>query len=495
MKKLSPVLLSPLLLFSCTRSVQEPAPNLVLILVDDLGWADVACNHPGTFHETPNIDRMAREGIRFTNGYAAHPVCSPTRAALLTGRHPNRIGITDWLPGDDPKDRPLIGPADRSEMALEEVTLAEKLKEKGYATAFVGKWHLGHEEKFWPEFQGFDINIGGWSAGQPFIRPGISNGYFSPYGNPRLTDGPEGEYLTDRLTTESLRFMDQHRDKPFLLYLSYYTVHTPIQAAEKHIARFSGKREQLYGDQEIPHAREGEGYTKLVQESAEYASMVAALDENVGRIMDGLREMGLDRNTWVVFTSDNGGLSTLRRLNAPTSNEPLRAGKGWCYEGGIRVPMIIAGPGISKPGVSDQPVVSMDIFPTFLELAGIDYGKVDGVSLLPLLRSGKKNGGAQGTKPDQSAAVESLGREVIFWHYPHYHGSGWKPGSALRAGKWKVIVHYEEGITELYNLEEDPRERNDLSESMPEKTTEMKLLLDRKLAETGALFPVPNPDL
>jgi arylsulfatase A-like enzyme len=476
MKLRSTLLLSPLLLLSCSK--EEPKPNFVVILIDDLGWADVACNNAATFYETPRLDQMARDGVRFSNAYSAHPVCSPTRAALMTGKHPNRVGITDWLPGDDPKNRPLLGPEDRMELALEEVTLAEKLKENGYATCFVGKWHLGHDEIYWPENQGFDINIGGWEAGQPRIKQGVSNGYYSPYGNPRLKDGPEGEYLTDRLTNESLAFLGENKDKPFLLYLSYYTVHTPIQPAERHIDKFKEKRKGLGLEDEIPHRPEGEGFSKLVQENAEYASMVAAMDENVGRILDGLKQNGLDKNTWVIFTSDNGGLSTLRRMNAPTSNVPLRAGKGWCYEGGIRVPFIVNGPGIVNQGRSaDQPVVSMDIFATVLDLAGISAGSGDGKSLLPVLRE-----------------TGDIGRDALFWHYPHYHGSGWKPGSALRKGNWKFIHNYEDNSTELYDLETDPSETTNLADVRPEMVLELKQILEQKISESGGKYPGPNPE-
>ncbi|MEX0884269.1 MAG: sulfatase, partial [Cyclobacteriaceae bacterium] len=357
------VLIIPFILTCCSERKENP-PNIIFILIDDLGWADVKANFPNSFYDTPNIDQLAREGVLFTQAYAAHPVCSPTRAAIITGKHPNRVGITDWLPGNDPKDRALLGPQDRNELALEETTLAEKLKENGYRTAFVGKWHLGHDEDYWPEHQGFDVNIGGWEAGQPRIISGVSNGYYSPYGNPRLEDGPKGEYLTDRLTAESIQFIQESSDDPFLLYLSYYTVHTPIQAAKDHIEKFEAKRADL-DLEEVPHELEGEGFTKLVQENAAYASMVAAMDENVGRILETLKKEGLDENTWVVFTSDNGGLSTLFRENAPTSNGPLRAGKGWCYEGGIRIPLIIKGPLVSNPGRSEeQPVISMDFYTT-----------------------------------------------------------------------------------------------------------------------------------
>jgi arylsulfatase A-like enzyme len=466
-------------LYSCIGSCskKETPPNFVFILIDDLGWADVKCNNPESFYDTPNIDRLAEDGVRFTQAYSAHPVCSPTRAAIMTGKHPNRVDITDWLPGNDPQNRPLLGPQDRNELALEEITIAEKLKEKGYRTCYVGKWHLGHDEEYWPEHQGFDINIGGWGAGQPRIIPNVSNGYYSPYGNPRLTDGPEGEYLTDRLTDESIRFIKENRDNPFLLYLSYYTVHTPIQPANRHIEKYTVKREKL-NINEIPHEMEGEGWTKLIQEDAGFASMVAAMDENVGRILETLETQDLNKNTWVVFTSDNGGLSTLLRKNAPTSNTPLRAGKGWCYEGGIRVPLIVSGPDVKNPGRSeDFPVISMDFFTTILSLAKVEHNTNDGKNLLPILTEQKP-----------------IDRDLLFWHYPHYHGSAWKPGSAVRRGDWKLIFYYENNLTELFNLVDDPGERVDLSVRFPEKTVELKKLLDSLLTETNARFPQPNPN-
>lgn len=456
------------ILFSCSTKKQQP--NFVFILVDDLGWADVKCNYPESFYNTPNIDKMAENGMRFTNAYSANPVCSPSRAAIMTGKHPNRVDITDWIPGDDPKNRPLLGPQDRDNLALEEITIAEKLKEKGYKTGFIGKWHLGGEG-FYPEEQGFDINIGGHDKGSP---PG---GYYSPYKNPKLTDGPEGEYLTDRLTDESIKFISENKEDPFFLYLAYYTVHTPIQAAKKHIEKYERKRNQLRLDS-IPHKKEGEGWTKLVQEDAAYASMVAAMDENVGRIAKALKEQGLDKNTWIIFTSDNGGLSTLRRKNAPTSNDGLRAGKGWCYEGGIRVPLVIDGPGIADRGsVSNELVIGMDYFTTILNLAGIEHEDNDGESLLPLITEGKP-----------------LDRDELFWHYPHYHGSAWKPGSALRKGEWKFIIHYEDNSAELYHLKNDPGETTNLINDFPQKADELKKILFEKLNETKAKFPQPNPD-
>lgn len=453
-------------IFACAPQKQKP--NFVFILVDDLGWADVKCNFPETFYETPNIDKLAENGVRFSNAYAANPVCSPTRAAIMTGKHPNRVNITDWIPGDDPKNRPLLGPQDANELALEEITFAEKLREAGYKTFFAGKWHLG-DEGFFPEDQGFEINIGGHDKGSP---PG---GYYSPYNNPKLADGPEGEYLTDRLTNESIRFLEQNKENPFLLYLSFYTVHTPIQAAKKHIEKYELKKETL-GLDSIPHKQEGEGWTKLVQEDAAYASMVAAMDENVGRLLNALAENGLNKNTWVIFTSDNGGLSTLRRKNAPTSNGPLRSGKGWCYEGGIRVPLIVTGPEVKQPGrVTEQPVVSMDFYTTILSLAGIKHEPNDGENLVPLL-----------------AEEKGLKRDELFWHFPHYHGSGWKPGSAIRKGDWKLVVHYEDDRVELFNLVDDPGELTDISAKNQQKMLELKSLLESRLRESNARFPVTN---
>ncbi|MEX2512931.1 MAG: sulfatase [Cyclobacteriaceae bacterium] len=475
MKILYLVFLIPFIL--CCSEDKDNPPNIIFILIDDLGWADVKVNFPESFYDTPHIDQLAGEGVLFTQAYTAHPVCSPTRAAIITGKHPNRVGITDWFPGNDPKNRPLLGPQDRDELALSETTLAEKLKENGYRTAFVGKWHLGHDEAYWPEHQGFDINIGGWEAGQPRIVSGISNGYYSPYGNPRLEDGPEGEYLTDRLTEESIQFIRDNRENPFFLYLAYYTVHTPIQAAKDHIEKFEAKRASL-GLNGVPHEAEGEGFTKLLQENAAYASMVAAMDENVGRVMETLKNEGLDENTWVVFTSDNGGLSTLFRENAPTSNGPLRAGKGWCYEGGIRVPLIISGPEVTNPGRREAvPVVSMDFYTTLLSMAKVKHEGEDGENLLPILR--------------QDGPVD---RELLFWHYPHYHGSAWRPGSAVRKGDWKLIYFYEEDKSALFNLANDLGERTDLAAEFPEKVRELKYKLDSLLSATNAQFPQKNPD-
>ena len=443
-------------------------PNFVVVLVDDLGAMDLAC-YGSTFHETPNLDKLATDGTLFTAGYAAHPVCSPTRAAIMTGRNPARLRITDWIPGQDPKNRKLRGPRDRHELPHAEVTVAERLKEADYRTFFAGKWHLG-KDGFLPEDQGFDVNLGGHHRGSP---PG---GYFSPYKNPKLEDGPKGEYLPDRLTQETLKFIEENQKRPFFAYLSFYTVHTPIQACPRFLKHYQDKAKALGKDAGPSHRREHDGWTKLRQDNAAYASMVAAMDENVGRVLAKLDALGLSKNTVVVFTSDNGGLSTLHRKGFPTSNLPLRAGKGWCYEGGIRVPFILRGPGIQAGLKSNVPVYSADLYPTVLQLAGLALAPkehLDGVSLLPLLSGAKK----------------ALEREFLVWHYPHYHGSAWTPGSAIRAGQWKLIEFYDKQKVELYDLAADIGEQTDLAASHPERAKALRQQLQDYLKSVDAQMP------
>ena len=464
-----------LLLFGLGACRDERQVNIIFILVDDLGWTDLGC-YQSSFYETPNIDQLAANGIRFTNAYAASPVCSPTRAAIMTGQSPARVGITDWIPGQDPQDRRLLGTHDLHELPLGKQTIAESLRTEGYRTFFAGKWHLG-DEGYFPEDQGFDINLGGHHLGSP---PG---GYYVPYKNPKLTDGPEGEHLTDRLTSESIEFLESNAGRPFLLFLSYYTVHTPIQAHHRHVKKFQRKAESI--NLNAPDTTpEHEGRTLEEQTNTDYASMVYALDQNVGRLMAKLAELRLDRNTLVIFTSDNGGLSTLsknRRL-PPTSVRPLRAGKGWCYEGGIRVPLIVKMPAkfpVRAPREIHTPVISMDFFPTILDMAGLDLppGQViDGLSLLPLVEG------------------STLEREQLFWHFPHYHGSAWTPGSAIRKGDWKLVEFYDYEKTELYNLAQDIGEQQNLAAEMPAKVTELKQLLRVALTESGAKLPALNPD-
>ena len=446
--------------------------NFLFFLVDDMGWADIGANG-SKFHETPNIDRLAKSGMRFTQGYAAGSVCSPTRASIMTGRHPVRVDITDWIPGQsNRKTNPLLHPDDLSHLPLAEVTIAEALKEHGYQTFFAGKWHLGNKGQ-WPTDQGFDINIGGHHRGSP---PG---GYYSPWSNPALKAKQPGEYLTERLTDESVKFLEE-RDKtsPFLLYLSYYNIHTPIQAYKKHIDHYKAKAAKAFQDV-TPTEPEHDGINRTRQDNPALASMVAAVDDSVGVLLNKLTELKLDKNTVIIFFSDNGGLSTLARPG-PGCNLPLRAGKGWLYEGGVREPTIIRAPDVTQPNsVSHKPMVSMDLFPTMLDLAGLPLQPklhVDGQSLLPHLKG------------------DDSGQRTFYWHYPHYHGSTWKPGASIRDGDWKLIEFYHYKNFELYNLADDPGERQNLAKAKP---TKAKLLRAKLLAwqkQMQAKMPVPNPD-
>jgi arylsulfatase A-like enzyme len=463
-----------LLLFFLTGVCASPAtlrPNIVFFLVDDLGWADVGCNG-STFYDTPHIDALATSGMRFTDGYASCPVCSPTRASLMTGKHPVNVGITDWIPGANPKNTKLLGAEDLHELPLAELTIAEALKAGGYSTFFAGKWHLGHEG-FYPEDQGFDVNKGGHHAGGP---PG---GYYSPWKNPRLENGADGEYLTDRLADETIAFMRaQKKQQPFFAYLSFYNVHTPIQPNKKYIEKYTEKAAAL-PPQKSDCVPEHNGVTRARQDNPEFASMVHAMDENVGRVLAALDELGMRDNTVVVFTSDNGGLAT-KPKPGPTSNFPLRAGKGWCYEGGIRVATIVRAPGVTAPGsICSVPVYSPDFYPTLLELAELPLRPeqhVDGISLVPVLHGGN-----------------DLPRDALYWHYPHYHGSTWAPGASVRMGDWKVIEFYETGVTELYNLKNDKGEQSELSDRYPEKKQELLAKLHAWQKQHNAKMPELNP--
>lgn len=448
--------------------------NFVFFLVDDLGWADIGC-FGSEFYETPNIDALCASGMKFTNAYAACPVCSPTRASIMTGRHPVRVDITDWIPGrrtSSVKNAKFKHIFDRDNLALEEVTIAEVLKENGYQTFFAGKWHLG-KEGHWPTDQGFDINIGGHSAGSP---PG---GYYSPWKNPTLQSKGRDEYLTERLTDESIRFIQQRdTERPFLLYLSFYNVHTPIQPYRKYIDHFQEKAAAL--DTEAPPIKEHDGISRSRQDNPALASMVSAVDDSVGAILKTLTDLKLADNTVVIFFSDNGGLCTLGNRPGPTSNLPLRSGKGWLYEGGIREPSIVRAPGVTKPGSEcTVPVVSMDFFPTILELAGLPLMPnlhADGRSLVPLLK--------------QSDPTRTMHRE-LYWHYPHYHGSAWAPGAAIRDGDWKLIEFYHYEKVELYHLANDQSERHDLSAQQPQKKAELLKKLHTWQKHMNASMPEP----
>jgi len=424
-------------------------PNFVFILMDDMGWRDLAC-YGSTFYETPNIDRLASQGMKFTDAYATCPVCSPTRASLVTGRYPARLHLTDYIPGLGRPNPKLLIPQFNQQLPLEEMNIARMLKSAGYTSANIGKWHLG-EEPFWPDKQGFDINFGGTNQGLPPT-------YFYPYGIPTITTGREGEYLSDRLNEEALSFIERSKDGPFLLYLAHYAVHIPLMAKKHMIAKYEAK------------VKPGEE-----QKDATYAAMIESVDDGVGRIMAKLDELGIADRTIVIFTSDNGGWIP------STSNQPLRAGKGTLYEGGTRVPLIVRWPGAVRPGsVCDAPVTSADLYPTLLDMAGVEDAPghiVDGESLVGLL---KQSGG--------------LGRDAIYWHYPHYHIGGATPGGAIRRGDYKLIEFFEDGGLELFNLREDLGEKNDLAAKMPEKAEELRGMLADWRESVDATMPTPNPD-
>lgn len=457
-------------------AAQERPPNLVFILADDLGWSDLGV-YGSDFYETSNLDALAAEGMRFTNAYATSPVCSPTRASILTGMHPARLRVTDWLPGRANRpDQRMLQVEDLHQLPFETITLAERLRAAGYATASIGKWHLG-EEGSGPEAHGFDRNVAG-------NRHGYPPGYFYPYEDGRYvlddlrSTGREGEHLTERLGEEAARFIVEHRERPFFLYLPFYAVHTPLETKEELAAKYRAKAEALGLTDSLVFGREGERKVRIEQSHAVYAGMVELLDASVGRVLESLEEAGVAERTIVVFTSDNGGLSTAQ--GHPTSNHPLRAGKGWLYEGGIREPLIVRWPGVTPAGTTtDVPVTSTDFVPTLLEAVGLARGDapVDGLSLVPLLRG--------------AAAPE---RDVLYWHYPHYSDQGGPPGSAIRVGDYKLIHWYEDGRDELFDLSEDPGEARDLSADLPEVTERLRERLRSWLRAVDAQLPVPNPD-
>jgi len=428
-------------------SAKVEKPNIVIFLVDDFGWKDLSC-YGSRYYETPVVDKLAQNGVRFTNAYSACTVCSPTRAALMTGKYPARLHLTDWIAGHK-KANPILNIPDWTMyLPTEEITIAEILKEHGYRTASIGKWHLGEDSIYWPENQGFDLNVGGYFKGQP-------NSYFSPYKNPRMKDGPEGEYITDRLTEESLGFIRENKEKPFFLYLPHYAVHTPFQAKKELIEKYKSKTDP---DNAKPNPV--------------YAAMVESMDQSMGKILEELAKLKLTSKTYIFFMSDNGGL----RPQA-TTNYPLREGKGTAYEGGTRTPLIVSGPKIPKGKIVDDPAITMDVVSTILDLVNISKqgAGMDGKSLLPAINGQK-------TKADRP----------LFWHYPHYHTQGATPYSAVRLNKWKYYLFYEDNHTELYDLEADLSEKNDISAQNPEKMKELNLLLKNWLKEVNAQLPVPN---
>lgn len=428
--------------------------NVVLILADDLGWTDLAC-FGSDLYETPNLDRLAREGMRFTQNYSACTVCSPTRAALLTGKYPARLHITDWIPGMMPANPKLLVPDWTKYLPLEEKTLGDAFKAAGYATASIGKWHLGGPD-YWPEHHGFDLNVAGTEAAAP-------PSYIAPWNIATLSEGKPGEYITHRLGEEAVKFIEGAKDRPFFLYLPHFAVHITqkgeVQGPPELVAKYQRK------------LRDG-----LTHTNAAYGAMVETMDATVGRIRAKLEELKLAERTLIIFTSDNGG-----RIPT-TSNKPLRYGKASAYEGGVRVPLIVHWPGVTRAGSeSDAPVITMDLHATLLEACGLPAAqKTDGVSLVPLLRGG---GG--------------LKREAIYWHYPHhqwYQLGGTMPYGAIRAGDYKLIEFYNDMRVELYNVREDIGEQHDLAAAMPEKAQALRAKLHAWREEVGAQMPRPNPN-
>jgi arylsulfatase A-like enzyme len=486
------------------RQANEPKvqakPNIVFFLVDDLGWRDVGC-YGSSFYETPHIDQLGAEGVRFTQAYAACHVCSPTRASILTGKYPARLNLTDWLPGrGDFPFQALKNAEINQHLPFAEITLAEALKAKGYSTAIFGKWHLG-ENPSGPLSHGFDVQVPKWNKGWP------KSGYHAPFRMEDLKDS-KGDYLTDRLTDEALSYIEQNKDRPFFLYLSHFSVHDPIQGRQDLVRKYRKKLAKMKRskgpafvlegnpDEENPFSREQltdlieqpshQGHKvlpqrtvkiKQQQDNIEFAAMVEATDESLGRVLNKLKTMGLTDNTIVIFFSDNGGMSAANFGNPKrqvaeskldgaysTSNLPLRGAKGWLYEGGIRVPMIVKWHSHGNKGaVCEEPVISTDFYPTILEMAGLPAmpdQHVDGVSFVPALKG------------------EPFDRKAIYWHFPHYSNHGMQsPGGAIRLGDYKLLEYFENNTVQLFNLKVDPGEQNDLAQSQPKKADELLKML------------------
>ncbi|MGI9455759.1 MAG: sulfatase [Aeoliella sp.] len=468
MPKLSTLLVLAIVVPGVAFAEDSQRPNFVFFLVDDLGWGAMGA-YGNEFHETPHFDELCERGMRFTHAYSACTVCSPSRAAILTGQYPGRTNLTDWIPGHGRANAKLNIPDWHRQMDHRHTTLAEALQQDGYRTAFVGKWHLVPIEKqgpgavssedqkrHYPEHHGFDVNIGGREWGQPKGR----GKYFYPFDMPGLNEGESGEYLTDRLTDEAIAYLDQQSDKPFLLYMSYYTVHGPVMGKKPDVEYFQGKR------------RENPSTASKEKNAAAYAAMHRSLDLSVGRVLAKIEAMGEKENTVVIFTGDNGG-----DYNSACGG--LRGFKGHAFEGGTREPTCVVWPGVTEPGaVSTTPIIGMDFYPTMLEIANLQSRPeqhVDGKSLVPLL--------------EQSGALD---RETLYWHYPHYHRT--LPYGAIRHHNWKLIEYFEDGKLMLFNLETDPSESQDVASTDPDKAKELLSMLEAWREQVGAQMPTPNPD-
>lgn len=468
-------LLCLFLLFNLSTALADK-PNVLFILADDLGWRDLSIEG-STFYESPNIDRIAKSGMRFTRGYAACQVCSPSRAAIMTGKAPARLKITDWIGAAEEegwkRNTKLLPPKYNHHLPHEDVSLAEAFLEAGYKTFFAGKWHLGGEGSY-PEDHGFEINIGGHHRGSP---PG---GFFAPYTNPKMESGPDGESLPIRLGQETAKFIDENKDEPFFAFLSFYQVHAPIQTTEELWKKYQKKAEeqQLLGEKSR-FIIDRTSPVRQVQDHPVYAGMIEQMDDGVGLALAALDRNELTDNTIIVFTSDNGGVSA--GDGKATSNLPLRGGKGRQWEGGIREPFYIAAPGVAKPGsTSAVPAIHMDFYPTLLDLAGLDARPAqhaDGLSLVPVLSG-------EGELPERA----------LFWHYPHYGNQGGEPSAIITEGGWKLIHYYEDDRRELYHISHDIGEQHDVAADNPERVAAMGKQLMAWLDEMDANMPYPNPN-
>jgi arylsulfatase A-like enzyme len=448
---------------ACGDKERGGKPNVLFILVDDLGWKDLGC-YGSDFYETPNIDQLRSEGMMFSNAYSAAPVCSPTRASILTGKNPAHLQFTGHITRIGrhryPEHGRIIPPDDKMHVELDEIMIPEALSGLGYASISIGKWHVGDEEKYFPTHQGFDINIAGYEDGSPPT-------YWGPYEIDRdwnnviknLPDRKAGEYLTDRLTDEAIQFIRDNRQGPFFTYLSYYAVHTPLEAPDSLVKKYEAKLK-----------------SQPVQKSATYAAMIEKVDDNVGRLLAEIDNLGLTENTIVIFYSDNGGTSEA------TINTPLREGKGYLYEGGIRVPLIFKWPGRIRPASRcDVPVISEDLLPTITDMVGKGTqtpADVDGISLLPLLE-------------EKPAGLE---RDALCWYYPHYSPQAQMPGYAIRKGDYKLIEHYDPPKVELFHLANDISESDNLAEKMPGKVAELKASYEDWLKRMSPVLHTENPD-
>ena len=460
------------------KTAKPQKPNILFILADDYGWKDLSCSG-SQYYETPNLDRLAAEGIRFTHAYSNCSVCSPSRASIMTGHYPPRHDITNFIGAPTGEEwrktnrfSKLLPPEYTHNLPANSITIARVLHQNGYKTFFAGKWHLGSKGSY-PEDHGFDINKGGYEAGSP------AKGYFSPYKNPKLADGPAGEDLSIRLAKETAGFIKQqattNKNQPFLAYLSFYAVHAPIQTTKAKWKYFRDKSEKqgiansgFIFDRTLPVRQE--------QDNPVYAGLVQQMDDAIGIVLDQLKPLGLDKNTLVIFTSDNGGVSSGDAFS--TSNLPLRGGKGRQWEGGTRVPLIIRCPGAVQAKTCDVPVIGIDYFPTILDYLGLTpnpQNLLDGVSILPLLNGQK------------------IDNRLLYWHYPHYGNQGGEPSSSILDGDWKLIFYHEDGRNELYNLKTDESESEPLNTQHPEKVKELRMKLDKWLLEVKAKMPVADP--